>query len=312
MNERILKRCDAGRESLGMAKNKKNEDDSKKPKYVDISVLKASLGFTTFPATIKKTILDVDFTLLDNAISSLEEGIKKFLEGKEADEKAFKFSVLHIAHFIELFFKYYVWKQHPLLVYSNQHKPINDDSNTVTTDQAIQILKNCGIHLEKNIESDIEGLKLIRNRIEHFEFKLDVKETEKIIGKLIYDLILFDSKNFDTKLNERLEPNLWEKLHELSEAHESKVKLVEAEAERLGGDNIFICFWCGYETQVISEDGKLATCLFCSNKEIMKWCDHGCENYYPISHMTEWNEEYDDYMCEDCYEDFMRMVEKDD
>ena len=132
-----------------MATNSENESGNEKPKDVNIEVPHTNLGFTGYAPTISTTILKLKFNLLDNAISSLEEGVKKFSEGIEEDDGAFKFSILHVAHFIELICKYYVYKQHPLLIYSKPHKPISDDSLTITTDQAIQVLKNSGIKFKK-------------------------------------------------------------------------------------------------------------------------------------------------------------------
>lgn len=53
--------------------------------------------------------------LLDNAMDSLEEALKKFEEGDDGDQKAYKFCVLHMAHFIELIFKHHITEKHPLL-----------------------------------------------------------------------------------------------------------------------------------------------------------------------------------------------------
>lgn len=57
--------------------------------------------------------------LLGNAMDSLEEALKKFQEGDEGDQKAYKFCVLHMAHFIELIFKHHITEKHPLLIYAN-------------------------------------------------------------------------------------------------------------------------------------------------------------------------------------------------
>ena len=114
-------------------------------------------------------------------------------------------------------------------------------------------------------------------------------------------------KNCGIKLDECLEPKLWEKLHELSEAHESKVKLVEAEAEKVGSE-IYTCYMCGYNTQVLSEDEEgEATCLFCKNSELIKECYLDCGQSFPISQMILWNNEdgRDDYICEYCEDHYL-------
>lgn len=48
------------------------------------------------------TTHELDF--LENAIDSLAEELAKFEAGDDCEPKAFKFAVLHMAHFVELVF----------------------------------------------------------------------------------------------------------------------------------------------------------------------------------------------------------------
>ncbi|MGD1473691.1 hypothetical protein ACP6H4_26250 [Vibrio harveyi] len=41
--------------------------------------------------------------LLDNAVDSLEEALVKFEEGEAGETKAYKFAVLHMAHFLDFY-----------------------------------------------------------------------------------------------------------------------------------------------------------------------------------------------------------------
>jgi hypothetical protein len=60
-----------------------------------------------------------ELDLLENAIDSLKEALDKFKEGSDTNRRAYKFAILHYSHFLELLFKYYVSKSHPLLIYKN-------------------------------------------------------------------------------------------------------------------------------------------------------------------------------------------------
>ena len=248
--------------------------------------------------------LKLKLNLLENAIDSLEEGVRKYLEWEKGNKKDLKFSVLNIAHFIELFLKYYVSEQHLLLIYNKPCERITNESKTISLDQAIQILENCEVKIGKSIVSDAKKLKLLRNKIEHYEFELNINETQELIGKLIYDLIIFDKKHLDIKLNEHLPSALWSTLDHLSKAYELKVESAISEAGKTGRE-IFICYSCGNNTQVVSEDGEKAICVYCDNWQIMGECCLDCGKTFPISHMRMWNEEYSHFICEYCNEQFI-------
>jgi len=243
--------------------------------------------------------LKLKLNLLENAIDSLEEGVRKYLSWENGNKKDLKFSVLNIAHFIELFLKYYVSKQHFLLIYNEPHKGITDKSKTINLREALEILGHCGIELGESIICDAKKLKKWRNKIEHYEFELDTDETKEIIGKLIYDLVIFDKKHLDTKINESLPSDLWDTLDHLSDAYKLKIESAISEANKFGRET-FICYSCGNNTQVVTEDGEKATCVYCGEWEIMAECCLDCGQSFPISHMELWNDEHSAYICEFC------------
>jgi hypothetical protein len=255
--------------------------------------------------------MKLKLNLLENAIDSLEEGVRKYLDGEMGNSEALKFSVLHIAHFIELFFKYYVSKQHFLLIYDVADKKITNESKTINLHQAIEILGNCGLKIEKRIVIDIKELKQLRNKIEHYEFELDIGRTREIIGKLIYDIVIFDKEHINTKINERLPSDLWNTLDHLSEAYKLKIESAISEAKQIGRET-FICYSCGNDTQVVSEDGQLANCTYCNESEVMEECCLDCGQSFPMSHMELWNDKHAAYICEFCKDRVNYIAMKDD
>jgi hypothetical protein len=62
---------------------------------------------------MKKYELD----LLGNAIDSLNEALAKYQQAQDGEHLAYKFAILHFAHFAELLFKHCVAQAHPLLIY---------------------------------------------------------------------------------------------------------------------------------------------------------------------------------------------------
>lgn len=70
--------------------------------------------------------------LLDNALDSLAEALAKFEEGDAGELKAYKFAVLHMAHFIELVFKHHIAEKHPLLIYKEPFGQKLDRNKTIS------------------------------------------------------------------------------------------------------------------------------------------------------------------------------------
>lgn len=54
----------------------------------------------------------IELDLLENAIDSLNEALAKYQDGLDGNEKAYKFCVQHLSHFLELVLKYYVTQSH--------------------------------------------------------------------------------------------------------------------------------------------------------------------------------------------------------
>jgi len=134
--------------------------------------------------------------LLENATDSLNEALLKYQEGVDGEEKAYKFCILHFSHFLELLFKYYVYKSHPLLIYKNPFaKNLNEDSYTIGLPEAIQFLKNEGKEISKEFSQDLDWVKKIRNSIEHHKFSMNVMEVEETIGRLLKTVYEFNASH---------------------------------------------------------------------------------------------------------------------
>lgn len=80
--------------------------------------------------------------LLENALDSLVEALHKYEQGESGDNKAYKFAVLHMSHFMELIFKHYVAQKHPLLIYKEPFAQKLDRNKTITLWEAINFINN--------------------------------------------------------------------------------------------------------------------------------------------------------------------------
>jgi hypothetical protein len=85
-----------------------------------------------------------ELDLLDNALDSLAEALAKFEEGDDGEPKAYKFAVLHMAHFIELIFKHHVAEKHPLLIYKeSKMTACNKEAGDKKGDERKAFMKEC-------------------------------------------------------------------------------------------------------------------------------------------------------------------------
>jgi hypothetical protein len=116
-----------------------------------------------------------ELDLLQNAGDSLEESLKRYESYLSGDDVAIKHAILYLGHFIELYLKHCVYKQHELLIFKNpsSDKVHTEDAETITVDTAISILKNCSLTLPKPLLDDITKIRKKRNAIMHYKVSVD-------------------------------------------------------------------------------------------------------------------------------------------
>jgi hypothetical protein len=265
---------------------------------------------------------NLELDLLDNAVDSLNEALKKYQQGKEGDQKAYKFCIQHLSHFFELILKYYVTQSHPLLIYKNPFaKIINGESQTIGLHEAVNFLKNEGHDFSKDFEDDLKWLKKLRNDIEHHKFSMNVTEVDDSIGRLMKAIVIFDEEHENIDLSGHISNEHYEVFHTLAETYEgrlikAKKEVEDAEKEAYRGVGpkeygfvkfaIYHCYECDHETMIPNEDSSTGyKCTFCGNEEsdeIEEECTM-CGSAWPRSEMScmEWTDEGDyENLCPVC------------
>jgi hypothetical protein len=219
--------------------------------------------------------------LLPNALDSLAEALAKFEAGDGGDPKAYKFAVLHMAHFIELIFKYHITEKHPLLIYKDPFAAKLDRNKTITFWEAINFINNeDGEAVSKGFRADLEWLKRLRNEIEHHRFEMDVEETRRTIGRLFRSVLEFLENHTDLEVGSHIPDETMETFKTLSDEYEFRLRdaLREAdEVERANWSNPsdpdpmparIECENCGNSTLVINEASPTGfRCTMCGNEE---------------------------------------------
>ena len=252
----------------------------------------------------------VELDLFENAIDSLNEALTKYQEGINGDEKAYKFCVQHLSHFLELILKFYVTQCHPLLIYKNPFaKTLNEESQTIGLFEAINFLKNEGHDISDKFEKDIKWLKKLRNNIEHHKFSMDVDEVEETIGRLMSAVVEFDESHENIDLSSNISAKQYDLFHELANTYEGRLKKAEEKVEEaLRGldpkeDNmsVYHCYECDHDTIIHDEDSNTGySCTFCGNEEsddIEVECAI-CRCSWPTGQMSCWEDS--EYICPYC------------
>ena len=221
--------------------------------------------------------------LLDNAMDSLEEALKKFEEGDEGDQKAYKFCVLHMAHFIELIFKHHITEKHPLLIYTNPFvenlKPAT--AKTIGLWEAVNFINN----EEKDavagdFKKDLDWLKRLRNDIEHHKFEMDVPTARVTIGRLFRSVLEFLDSYGVVDVEKRIPEETKTTFKVLSDEYQFKLRDALKEADAVDDANPvdpmdpneapirLDCESCGNHTMVVNEESDSGyRCTFCQNED---------------------------------------------
>lgn len=229
--------------------------------------------------------------LLDNALDSLAEALAKFEEGDDGNAKAYKFSVLHMAHFIELVFKYHIAQKHPLLIFKEPFSQKLDKNKTITLWEAINFINNeAAGAVSAALRADLEWLKRLRNEIEHHKFAMDVPTVRITIGRLFRSVLEFLEEHSDVEVESHIPAHTMETFKVLSDEYEFRKRDAIREAEEVEKQNSphyssgedgpnprFDCPNCGNPTLVINEKSDTGyRCTFCENEEsdeLPAYCD---------------------------------------
>lgn len=219
----------------------------------------------------------IELDLLENAVDSLNEALAKYQEGLDGNNKAFKFCVQHLSHFLELVLKYYVTQSHPLLIYKNPFaKDITDESQTIGLFEAINFLKNEGHEVPERFESDLKWLKKLRNSIEHHKFSMRPEEVQESIGRLMSAVVEFDQTYNVLNLSTYITEGQYDLFHDLANTYEGRLRRAEKAVEDYeagcdlgGGDyRVYHCYECDHRTIIPCEESVTGhRCAFCGNEE---------------------------------------------
>lgn len=267
--------------------------------------------------------------LLENAISSLDEALIKYELGENGNAKAYKFAVLHMAHFIELIFKHHIASKHPLLIYKSPFSQKLDRNMTITLWDAINFINNESSNtISSELRTDLEWLKRLRNEIEHHEFTTEVPDVRMTIGRLFRSVLEFLEGYTDLNIEAMVPESTLATFKTLSDEYAFHLKDALRKAEEYERANPIdyrdgdpdahpprlVCENCGNETMIQDTSSETRyKCLFCDNEEgdeLPANCDN-CGAPTPRGELDPWfNDEGHELRCYYCSGRY--YAEKDD
>lgn len=223
-----------------------------------------------------------ELDLLENALDSLSEALSKFEDGEEGEQKAYKFAVLHMAHFIELVFKHHIASKHPLLIYKDPFSKKLDRNKTIGLWECINFINNEDPEtVSQELRKDLEWIKRLRNEIEHHKFTMDVPQVRSTIGRLFRSVMEFLDEHSNLDIEEHIPDHAKETFKILSDEYEFSIRTAIKAADEVeelnpidyssdpDADPVRLeCPECGHYTLVLSEEsGTGYRCTFCENEE---------------------------------------------
>ena len=257
--------------------------------------------------------------LFENAIDSLVEGLIKYNSTRTNNPKPLKFAVLNISRFVELSFKYFLYRIHPLLIYKGPYKGELNRNSTVSMDEAINFYKHS--HDEEALLydderedhfrflDDIKFLKNLRNSIEHFEYEEDKEKVKLTIGRI---LSLLDRlyKEHDVIVHEKLvvTKEILSLYRALIDDYEHKRLVAQDKAKDIANiispewieHDVQTCPYCNEYTYVFDQSNNNFICTYCQEYDKAVNCTV-CYCKFPRHEAWDVIEESGTYWCsEEC------------
>lgn len=211
----------------------------------------------------------VEMDILENALDFIAKSFEEIQE-----PKLLKYALLHFTSGLELIFKAILLSEHWSLTLDNLDKVkenayINRDFMSVNWENSIKRLKIfCEIDLTY-AENDLQKLKNLRNRIEHYDCDFQTNSVIDLINNLTSLLVNLLTNNFNTnKLRKKgrdLFENIQSSLFTMQEHYEEAKKLMQKKIKDSNLIPIDVpCNMCKEKFVTKKEDNYI--CNLCKHK----------------------------------------------
>jgi predicted RNA-binding Zn-ribbon protein involved in translation (DUF1610 family) len=228
---------------------------------------------------------------------------------EELTDTDLKFAVLHVFHSVELYLKARLTKAHPLLIFVKPGGRVDDDSQTVGFDELMYRLRNAGVSISSEEMESLKALKIIRNRIEHFQIRTTKEEVSDYLGRAGRFLNRFLKDELDLVLGNFLDEHTYDALSAAIHTYEERLSRAKGRLFDALGDGgikdqlderVDFCPECGEETLSpdLADDNSLVSCFFCRESFYTSDCPRCGESIYFNEEPTQEN---DEGVCQGCW-----------
>ena len=203
------------------------------------------------------------FTLVENALDSLEHTITMLTSKKNLDTGDYKRVILDLSHIAELLLKEKLRRIHPAFVFADIDKYPSKAAFTVGAEQALKRLKNIGdISFSEQDYAALKTVREKRNEVTHFEFTINEEEAKIVIGNMLVFIFRFSNDELDLPWAERrLNDSSWKKLNEYTSFYEAQLEHVHSQID--GVIPTVECPVCYNDTFDLESE----MCLLCGHRE---------------------------------------------
>lgn len=219
----------------------------------------------------------IKFDLINNAEDSLSHAVEHLTGPKGPQDGDIKRAIRDVYHAIELILKERLRRVHPAFMWQDVDKYLSSTANTVSVLKAVdRLTKIAGISLAEEAKKTLMDCKAIRDSIEHYEFQINFKEAQGIIGRMLSFIFDFSKQHLQLDLeNIFRKDGRWESLIDIYEFWEAHSAIIEKRLEQ-EEKVVLDCPSCGAATFDVEE----SVCLLCGCKEDLVECNSCHENVF--------------------------------
>jgi hypothetical protein len=133
-----------------------------------------------------------ELNLWENAIDSLNEGLRCYARAIDGDVGAYKFAVTNVTHFLELMFKRAIQSEHRLLLHRIPSARDLKPESMVGFGEAIILIQHLGFKLNPQFLEHIKAIQYLRNQIMHSHVQIDDDaQVRNLIAVVVRDASAF-------------------------------------------------------------------------------------------------------------------------
>ena len=259
---------------------------------------------------------EINYNILENSLEYILDAVNH-LDHENSSSKNIKYGILHFWSGIELLLKKRLMDEHWSLIFKDIKKAdknllkIGDFESVYFDDLKNRLEKICEINFKK-YDGVFEKIRTIRNKIEHFEFKISTQEAQSLVIKawsFVLDFINENELIIESKKEKKLFKDIKNEMRKCEKFIEQRLKDIYQILEKQKKESpIIVCPHCMQKALPVT--GESTSCLFCCQKfdrnnildqYISVFCPDSKKDLMEILHL-----------CPDCKEESFIQYENDE